>query len=77
MVTKGKDDPDDFLTPGVSWSAEMFRYLVEGETPKTLTLYFIADPATLHALNAIRDRLEYEQDVKPSVDYRNKTARLC
>ena len=76
VVTKGKDDPDDFLKPGVSWSAEMFRYLVEGETPKTLTLYFIADPATLHALNAIRDRLEYEMIVKPSVEYRNKNGKI-
>ncbi|KAK0514239.1 hypothetical protein JMJ35_002856 [Cladonia borealis] len=76
VVTKAKDDPYDFLIPESSYEAQLFRDLVEGETPKTLTLYFLADPATLHALNAIRDRLEYEMIVKPSVEYRNKNGKI-
>ena len=76
VVTKGKDDPDDFLMPESSQAAQLFRYLVEGDTPKTLTLYLIADPATLYTLNAIRDRLEQEMIVKPSVEYRNKNGKI-
>ena len=76
VVTKGKDDPDDFLMAESSHAAELFKYLVEGETPKTLTIYFRAVPGDLWTLNAIRDRLKYEKDVKPFVEYCNKNGKI-
>ena len=76
VVTKAKDDPDDFLMPESSHAAGLFRYLVEGKATRSLTLYFLANPATLYTLNAIRDRLEYEMIVKPSVEYRNKNGKI-
>ena len=79
VVTKAKDGPDTFSMPESSRPYELFRSLVECETPRILTLYFEPEREgydAVQAVNEIRDRLKYEKDVMPSVEYRNKYGKI-
>ena len=80
VVTKAVDGPDAFSMPESSHSAQLFRSLVECEMPTTLTLYFDHDPApgdlVIDLMNKLRDRLQYEKDAEPSVEYRNKKGKI-
>lgn len=76
VVTKAKDGPDAFSMPESSHAAQLFRSLVECETLTTLTLYFDHDYAPVDAVNQLKDRLKYEKDVKPSVEYHNKNGKI-
>ena len=76
VVTKAKDDPDAFSMPESSHAARLFRYLVERESPTTITLYFCATYEDVDALNYIRYRLRQEKDIKPFNEYRNKNGNI-
>ena len=79
VVTKAKDGPDTFSMPESSRPYQLFKSLIECETPTTLTLYFKPDREghdAVHAVNGIRARLKYEKDVMPSVEYRNKYGKI-
>ena len=76
VVTRSKDDPDGFSKPESSYAARLLRHLVEGETPKTLTLCFRAQGNRLKDLNDLKDRLEHERDILPFQEYRNSKGQI-
>ena len=77
MVTKAKDDPDEFSMPESSHAAGLFRSLVKCESLTTITLYFCASGEDIDALNDIRERLKYEKDVTPFNEYRDKRGKIA
>ena len=76
VITKAKDDPDVFSMRETSHAARLFSYLVECETPTTITLYFCATHEDIDALVDIRDRLKQEKDIKPFNEYRDKNGKI-
>ena len=76
VVTRFKDDPEEFSMPESSYPAQLLRHLVEGETPKTLTLCFRAKAPRIRDLNDIRDRLKHERDILPFQEYRNSKGQI-
>ncbi len=75
VVTKAKDDPDEFLAES-SLPAYLFRSLVDREGPMTLSLYFRANPIQVEALDALKERLRVEKDVRPFEEYRDKNGLI-
>ena len=76
VVTKAKDDPDEFSMPESLHAATLFRSLVKCESLTTITLYFCATGEDIDALNDIRDRLKQEKDNKPFNEYRDKNGKI-
>ena len=76
VITRSKDDPEEFSMPESSHSAQLLRGLVETEGPKTLTLCFRANEKKIEALNNLKDRLMHEQDIMPFQQYRGAKGEI-
>ena len=76
VVTKDKDDPEEFSMSESSHAAKLLRDLVEGEGPKTLTLCFRANDTRLRDLEDLKDRLLHEQTVLPFQEYRDSNGKI-
>ena len=76
VVTKAKDDPEEFAMPESSRPAGIFKSLVERKGPVTLILYFRARSAQIDALHALKGRLQDEQDFVPFKEYRDKNGNI-
>ena len=76
VVTKDKDDAEEFTMPESSHAAQLIRCPVEGEGPKKLTLCFRANEARFRDLKDLRDRLLHEQTVLPFQEYRDSKGKI-
>ena len=76
VITRSKDDPEEFSMPESIHSAQLLRSLVGTKGPRILALYFRAHDKKIEALKNLKDRLMYEQYIMPFQEYRDTKGQI-